>query len=69
MFVKDREVRDQIKTSAFYEMTPQQRWDQVRVCDNPASEGNAAEVDVLVQKEAITVFGEEAGEGNVIDVV
>ncbi|KAF8039152.1 hypothetical protein BT93_B1641 [Corymbia citriodora subsp. variegata] len=69
MFVKDGEVGDQIKTSAFYEMTLQQRWEQVHACENYANEGNAVEVDVLVQKEAITVFGEEAGEGNVSDGV
>ncbi|KAI6686266.1 hypothetical protein NL676_032179 [Syzygium grande] len=69
MFIKDGKVRDQIKTSAFYEMTLQQRWEQVHACDNYANEGNAMEVDVLVQKEAITVFGEEAGEGNVSDGV
>ncbi|KAI6686259.1 hypothetical protein NL676_032172 [Syzygium grande] len=69
MFIKDGEVGDQIKTSAFYEMTLQQRWEQVHACENYASEGNAVEVDVLVQKEAIAVFGEEAGEGNVSDGV
>lgn len=69
MFIKDGEAGDQIKTSAFYEMTLQQRWEQVHACDNPANEDNAVEVDVVVQKEAITVFGEEAGEGNVSDGV
>ncbi|XP_010044325.2 uncharacterized protein LOC104433329 [Eucalyptus grandis] len=69
MFIKDGEVGDQIKTSAFYEMTLQQRWEQVHVCENHASEGNAVDVDVLVQKEAITVFGEKAGEGDVSDGV
>ncbi|KAI6686270.1 hypothetical protein NL676_032183 [Syzygium grande] len=69
MFIKDGQVGDQIKTSAFYEMTLQQRWEQVHACDNYANEGNAVEVDVLVQKEAITVFGEEAEEGNVSDGV
>ncbi|KAF8041283.1 hypothetical protein BT93_A0026 [Corymbia citriodora subsp. variegata] len=65
MFIKDGEVGDQIKTSAFYKMTLQQRWEQVHAYDNYANEGNAVEVDVVVQKEAIRVFGEEAGEGNV----
>lgn len=67
MFVKDGEVGNQIKTSAFYEMTLQQRWEQVHACDNYTNEGNAVEVDVLVQKEAITVFGEEAGQGDASD--
>ncbi|KAF8042021.1 hypothetical protein BT93_A0582 [Corymbia citriodora subsp. variegata] len=69
MFVKDGKVGDQIKKSAFYEMTLQQRWEQVHACDNPANGGNAVEVDVVVQKEAIRVFGEEAGEGDVNDGV
>ncbi|KAF8042020.1 hypothetical protein BT93_A0581 [Corymbia citriodora subsp. variegata] len=57
------------ETSAFYKMALQQRWEQVHACDNPANGGNAVEVDVVVQKEAIRVFGEEAGEGNVSDGV
>ncbi|KAF8039148.1 hypothetical protein BT93_B1637 [Corymbia citriodora subsp. variegata] len=69
MFIKDGEVGDQIKTSAFYEMTLQQRWEQVHACDDPANEGNAVEVDAVVKEETITVFGEEAGEGNVSDGV
>ncbi|KAF8041284.1 hypothetical protein BT93_A0027 [Corymbia citriodora subsp. variegata] len=69
MFIKDGVVGDQIKTSAFYKMALQQRWEQVHACDNPANGGNAVEVDAVVQKEAIRVFGEEAGEGNVSDGV
>ncbi|KAF8039151.1 hypothetical protein BT93_B1640 [Corymbia citriodora subsp. variegata] len=69
MFIKDEKVRHQIKMSAFYEMTLQQKWQQVHACDNPANEGNAVEVDVVVQKEAIKAFGEEAGEGDESDGV
>ncbi|KAI6686257.1 hypothetical protein NL676_032170 [Syzygium grande] len=69
MFVKDGKAGDQIKASAFCEMTLQQRWEQVHACDNYANEGNDVEVDVLIQKEAVRVFGEEAGEGNVNDGV
>ncbi|KAL3751432.1 hypothetical protein ACJRO7_012285 [Eucalyptus globulus] len=69
MFIKDGEVGDQIKTSTFYKMTLQQRWEQVHACDNLANEDNAVKVDVVVQEEAIRVFGEEAGEGNVSDGV
>ncbi|XP_048137247.1 uncharacterized protein LOC115727956 isoform X2 [Rhodamnia argentea] len=67
MFVKDGEVGEQIKTSPFYEMTLQQRWEQVHACENYGNEGSDVEVDVLVQKEAIAVFGEEAGKGDASD--
>ncbi|KAL3751442.1 hypothetical protein ACJRO7_012295 [Eucalyptus globulus] len=67
MFIKDGEVGDQITTFAFYETTLQQRWEQVHTCDSYASECNAVEVDMVVQKKAITVFGEEAGEGDASD--
>ncbi|CAL5396484.1 unnamed protein product [Camellia sinensis] len=60
MFIKDGTLRDQMKKSMFYEMTLDQRWEQIFTCENGYNQGNAVFVDVAVQTEIVTVGGREA---------
>ncbi|KAK9276883.1 hypothetical protein L1049_006420 [Liquidambar formosana] len=60
MFVKEGKLKDQMKISTYYEMTLEQRWEQIFAYDNNYKEGNAVAVDVLVQREVVSVAGREA---------
>ena len=64
MFVKDGELKDQVKTSPYYEMTLEQKWEQIFACENNYSEGknNTVAVDVVVKGEAVVV-----GEGETVN--
>ncbi|OWM89409.1 uncharacterized protein LOC116198608 [Punica granatum] len=70
MFVRDGALGDQVKRSTYYEMTLQQRWEQVYACENDGLERREPSdrnvlVDVSVKDTAILVGGKEAKHGNV----
>ncbi|KAJ9708030.1 hypothetical protein PVL29_000204 [Vitis rotundifolia] len=72
MFVKDGELKDQAKRSVYYEMTLEQKWEQIFACENSYNEGNnTVAVDVVVQGEVVAVAGGETvhDERNVVDGV
>ncbi|GMP58697.1 hypothetical protein CsSME_00022280 [Camellia sinensis var. sinensis] len=60
MLIKDGTLRDQMKISMFYEMTLEQRWEQIFTCENGYNQGNVVSVDVTVQRERVIVVGREA---------
>nr|XP_017216964.1 PREDICTED: uncharacterized protein LOC108194514 [Daucus carota subsp. sativus] len=70
MFIKDgtSTSRDQMENSMFYEMTLEQRWDQIFERDN-IDDGKVAMVDAVVQTEIVLVGGREAvwNKMNVVD--
>ncbi|KAA8529240.1 hypothetical protein F0562_033961 [Nyssa sinensis] len=69
MFIKEGALRNQMKTSMFYEMTLEQKWEKIFECENNGSQGNEVCVDVSVQREVVFVAGREAvwDERNVVD--
>lgn len=70
MFIKDgtSTSRDQMANSMFYEMTVEQRWEQIFERDN-IDHGNVVMVDAVVRREVVMVGGREAvwDEKNVVD--
>ncbi|OVA06428.1 Protein of unknown function DUF1262 [Macleaya cordata] len=60
VFVMEGSLKDQMKNSSFYEMTLEQTWEEIYTCENDNTKGNVVSVSVIMQKEAIKLFGEEA---------
>ncbi|KAF7113091.1 hypothetical protein RHSIM_RhsimUnG0162200 [Rhododendron simsii] len=61
MFVKDGNLKDQMKRSLFYEMTLEQRWEKIFACENNfSSKGNSISVEAEVKREVAFVGGREA---------
>lgn len=63
MFVKEgtsRTLREEMRRSMFYEMTLEQRWEQVFSCENDRGTEKTVVVDALVRKEKVVVAGREA---------
>ncbi|PSR84975.1 Protein of unknown function DUF1262 protein [Actinidia chinensis var. chinensis] len=63
MFVKDGPLRDQMKNSMFYEMTLEQRWENIFTCENNSygqGNGSSVSLEVEVHREMVTVGGREA---------
>ncbi|CAA7039294.1 unnamed protein product [Microthlaspi erraticum] len=62
IFVKEREDRKdqmiQIKTSMYYSMSLEQRWEEVFSCENDKSENDVV-VDVQVEDEVVKLDGQE----------
>ncbi|KAG8382971.1 hypothetical protein BUALT_Bualt05G0135400 [Buddleja alternifolia] len=57
VFVKEGTLRDQVERSMYYEMTLEQRWEQIFTCqkntyNNP---GNSVAIDALLEKEEVFV--------------
>ncbi|XP_011020712.1 PREDICTED: uncharacterized protein LOC105122984 [Populus euphratica] len=69
MFIKEGKLKDQFVASRYYEMTLEQRWEQIFARENSLSEGNSVIVDAVVQREVIAVAGREVApdERNVVD--
>jgi hypothetical protein len=69
MFIKEGKLKDQLIASRYYEMTLEQRWEQIFACENSVSEGNSVIVDAVVQREVIAVAGREVepDERNLVD--
>ncbi|WRX15447.1 Protein of unknown function DUF1262 - like 2 [Theobroma cacao] len=59
IFIKDGRPKDQMARSMYYEMTLEQRWEQIYACDNGYNEDNVATVDVTVEREVVRVDGME----------
>ncbi|OMO72282.1 hypothetical protein COLO4_27717 [Corchorus olitorius] len=60
IFIKDGKPKDQMKKSMYYEMTLEQRWEQVFACDNGGyNEDNDVLIDVKVEREVFRVGGNE----------
>ncbi|XVF03080.1 hypothetical protein REPUB_Repub04eG0229900 [Reevesia pubescens] len=59
IFIKDGRPKDQMTKSMFYEITLEQRWEQIFACDNGYNEDNVAVVDVTVETEVVRVDGME----------
>ncbi|OMO75445.1 hypothetical protein CCACVL1_16166 [Corchorus capsularis] len=60
IFIKDGKPKDQMRKSMYYEMTLEQRWEQVLACDNGDNynEDDAVGVDVKVEREVFRVGGD-----------
>ncbi|XP_057785453.1 uncharacterized protein LOC131002995 isoform X1 [Salvia miltiorrhiza] len=60
VFVKDGSLRDQVKRSMYYEVTLEQRWEQVFKIGRDHNNGNSVVVDVAVEREEVFVGGSKA---------
>ncbi|XP_061340731.1 uncharacterized protein LOC133287185 [Gastrolobium bilobum] len=72
MFVKERmKLKDQMRMSAFYVLTLEQRWEKIFSKENGNSGENGVLVDVVIQTEAAKVAGKDAvwDENGVVDGV
>ncbi|KAK6116390.1 hypothetical protein DH2020_049852 [Rehmannia glutinosa] len=70
VFVKEGTVKDQVKRSMYYELTLEQRWEQVFTCRNTTNDNRVA-IDVVLEKEEVFVGGSKAvwNERSVVDGV
>ncbi|KAK6116394.1 hypothetical protein DH2020_049856 [Rehmannia glutinosa] len=71
MFVKEGKVRDPITRSMYYELTLEQRWEQVFTCCNNTNGGDRVAIDTMLEKEEVFVYGSKAvwNEEKVVDGV
>lgn len=63
MFIKERThktLKEEMRKSMFYEMTLEQKWEQIFSCENVQGMGNTVNVDAVVQKEVVVIAGWEA---------
>ncbi|TKY69449.1 hypothetical protein E2542_SST05723 [Spatholobus suberectus] len=63
MFIKEgthRTLKEEMRKSMFYEMTLEQKWEQIFSCENEHGMGNTVNVDAVVQKEVVVIAGWEA---------
>lgn len=63
IFVKEREVEDQVKRSMYYSMTLEQRWEEVFSYENEKSENRDVVVDVELEAEVVKLEGQEVARG------
>ncbi|GAU48520.1 hypothetical protein TSUD_242980 [Trifolium subterraneum] len=72
MFIKEgthRTLKEEMRKSMFYEMTLEQKWEQIFTCENDGKKGNTVNVDAVVQKEVVVIAGWEAMvDDNIMDV-
>ncbi|KAK6133793.1 hypothetical protein DH2020_032504 [Rehmannia glutinosa] len=70
VFVKEGTVKDQVKRSMYYELTLEQRWEQVFASHNSTNDNRVA-IDVVLEKEEVFVGGSKAvwNEKSVVDGV
>ncbi|XP_077236655.1 uncharacterized protein LOC143878236 [Tasmannia lanceolata] len=59
-FGEEGSLKDQMKKSLFYEMSMEQLWEEVHMCENDGSQGNFVEVNASVRRELAWLHGEEA---------
>lgn len=59
-FIKESSIslKEQMNVSMYYEMTLEQRWEQILSCGNSYNEDNCAVVDVTVQTELVSLAGD-----------
>ncbi|XP_028803430.1 uncharacterized protein LOC114758549 [Neltuma alba] len=68
MFIREGRLKDQVRNSAYYEMTLEQNWERIFECDNAYAGGNnSVAVDVSVQKMRVLISGKEAEDEHVAD--
>lgn len=60
IFIKEGTEKDQIKNTAFYEMTLEQRWEPIFAAEKSYSHGKVVKVDVVVPTEIVKIAGQEA---------
>ncbi|KAL2349042.1 hypothetical protein Fmac_003042 [Flemingia macrophylla] len=63
IFIKEgahKTLKEEMKKSMFYEMTLEQKWEQIFSCENGNGKGNTVNVDAVVQKEVVVIAGWEA---------
>ncbi|XP_026444874.1 uncharacterized protein LOC113345302 [Papaver somniferum] len=61
VFIRDGDLRHQMETSLFYEMTLEQFWEAIYKCENDYySPNNVVAVSTSVKKETVKLFGMEA---------
>ncbi|KAJ1412034.1 hypothetical protein SESBI_20673 [Sesbania bispinosa] len=63
MFIREgthRTLKEEMRKSMFYEMTLEQKWEQIFSCENDYKMGNTVNVDAVVQKEVVVIAGWEA---------
>ncbi|PNX96281.1 hypothetical protein L195_g019484 [Trifolium pratense] len=72
MFIKEgthKTLKEEMRKSMYYEMTLEQKWEQVFTCENDGKMGNTVNVDAVVQKEMVVIAGWEAMvDHNMMDV-
>ena len=56
IFIKDRTLAYQMKKSMYYEMTLEQRWEQIFECKNNSVNCNAVMITAPVQKEVCLLY-------------
>lgn len=61
IFVKERDAKDQLKSSTYYSMILIQRWEEVYSCENAYNENREVVVDVEVEPEVVKLGGQEIG--------
>lgn len=59
MFIREGTEKSQIKSSVFYEMTLEQRWERIFDSKNSYSQGKVVVIDVVVPTEAVKIAGKE----------
>lgn len=71
MFINDGALKDQMNRSMYYEITLEQRWEQIFTCGNNDNHGNSLIVNVEIDTEKVFVGGKEAvwDENNVVNGV
>ncbi|KAJ0094778.1 hypothetical protein Patl1_16576 [Pistacia atlantica] len=69
IFIKESSLKQQIKNSMYYEMTLEQRWEQIFASENSHNRENVVVVDVAVPTEVVSFGGVEGvpDEKNVVD--
>ncbi|XP_077236560.1 uncharacterized protein LOC143878130 [Tasmannia lanceolata] len=68
-FGEEGSLKDQMKKSLFYEMSMEQLWEEVHMCENDGSQGNFVEVNASVRREIAWLHGEEAVQEDYLAIV
>ncbi|KAK4835050.1 hypothetical protein QYF36_004557 [Acer negundo] len=68
IFIKEGTLKDQMTRSMYYEMTLEQRWEQIFECDNNNghNKDNVVVVDVSIETEVVSLFGGDQKETTVM---
>ncbi|KAL8161408.1 hypothetical protein V2J09_012897 [Rumex salicifolius] len=63
MFVKEGKLKEQIRSSTYYHLSLEQRWEKIWSCNNEGREGNGrVDVDVVIGRKSVKLHGMEAEE-------
>ncbi|KAI3452959.1 hypothetical protein Pfo_009622 [Paulownia fortunei] len=62
IFVKEGTIRDQVTRSMYYDLTLEQRWEQIFTCrtNTNGNQGNSVAINTLLEKEEVFVGGSKA---------